>query len=53
MRAVSVEMKRDTYSTYTTKSPKMLSPRDDVNEIVTGNIVEQSQPCIVFLVRKI
>lgn len=40
MHALSVEMKADIYFTYSTRSPKMLSQRDDVNKIVTGNTVK-------------
>ena len=40
MHVLSVEMKADIYFTYNTSSSKMSSLRDDVNKIVTGNIVK-------------
>lgn len=53
MHVCNVEIKADTYFTYSARSPKMSSPRHGVSKIVTGNMVKQLQPCIVFAVRKI
>ena len=53
MHICRVEIKADIYFTYSTRSPKVSSLKDGVSKIVTGNMVKQLHPCIVFAVRKI
>lgn len=53
MHICHVEIKADIYFTYSTRPPKVSSLKDGVSKTVTGNMVKQLHPCIVFAVRKI